>query len=110
LKFSQNFNNQKWVPKIVFFNEKQAHITCEAKPRGLHFVRFVLLLQIVLLVAIGTFDAIGTFVAIGTFDAIETVLPFKLSYHWILVAIGTLVAMGTLVAIRTMLPLKLYCH
>ena len=34
-------------------------ITYEAKPRELHFVRFVLLVPIVLLVAIGTFVADG---------------------------------------------------
>jgi hypothetical protein len=48
---------------------KQAHISYEAKPRGLHFVRFV---------AIGTFVTIGTFVAIGTFVVIETfVFPLR---------------------------------
>ena len=60
------------------FKTKQAHITYEAKPRGLNFV------QLVLLVAIGTFVAIRTFVDIGTFVAIGT-----------FVDIGTFVAIGT---------------
>ena len=56
-------------PKLIFFYEKQAHITYEAKPRGRYFM---LLVRIVLLVTIGRFVAIRTFVVIGTFVAIGT--------------------------------------
>ena len=68
-----------WVKETLFFQErryksfygyeifsyttKQAHISYEAKPRGLNFVQFVLF------VVIGTFGAIETFVAIGTLVA-----------------------------------------
>ena len=51
---------------VYIILEKPAHITYEAKPRGLlHFLRLVSF------VANGTFVAIGTFVVIGTFVAIE---------------------------------------
>ena len=52
------------------FKTKQAHITYEAKPRGLNFVQLVLLVAIRTFVDIGTFVAIGTFVDIGTLVAI----------------------------------------
>ena len=61
---------------ITWDQKKQAHITYEAKPRELHFVRFVLLVSIVLLVAI------GTFVANGTQLLLELLLSLKLSCHW----------------------------
>ena len=83
-----NQKNKKIELFLELFELKQAHITYEAKPRELHFVRFVLLVSIVLLVAI------GTFVANGTQLLLELLLPLKLSCHWNF-------AIRTFVTIRT---------
>ena len=69
-----------WVPNRHLWQLKQAHITYEAKPRGLHFV-----LSDLLDLFIGTFVSIGTFCCHWNF-----LLPLKLLLPLeLFVAIGT---------------------